>query len=694
MKNMSQQPPLYTNRLVHEKSPYLLQHAHNPVDWYPWGEEAFQAAREKDKPIFLSIGYATCHWCHVMEKESFQSLEIAQLMNETFINVKIDREEMPEVDGLYMEFAQAMMSGGAGWPLNLVLTPELEPFFASTYLPSDASRGFLGMKQLVLRIRQLWHDPEERETVCAQAGKIVDIFAGQAEEISHELPSSQQLLDAEEILFKAADPIYGGARGSPKFPIGFQAIFLLCRCKMSTDSRALFYVERTLEMMGRGGIYDHLGGGFARYCVDEQWLIPHFEKMLYDNAILARVYLEAWTYTRNAMYQDVCRSTLDYLLQDMQHAEGGFYSAQDADTEGKEGHFYTWTWHELEHVLDADAPLFCEYYGATPAGNFKGRNILHMPYSLQEFATQRKMNKEQLSDVLQQLRTKLLEVRNKRHHPAKDDKIITSYNGLAITSLAQAGMLLREQRYLDAATKAAEFIKANLWKEGSLKRRWRDQEARYEGILDDYVFMIQASLTLFEADQGTHWLEYALTLLNVVEEEFCADHGAYYLTNGKDPHLLLRRCEFYDGAEPSGNAVQAENFLKLYQMTGVADYKKRAEQILCAAKDHIALYPPGACYHLMALQRYYNQQTPTLVISLNEKEEHKNEILRMISSHYLPHKLVIWAREKDEELRDLVPIVRGKHPISDQTTLYVCYYDRCLEPITELAKMAEVLSHL
>lgn len=686
--------PLYTNRLIHEKSPYLLQHAHNPVDWHPWGDEAFSAALEKGRPVFLSIGYATCHWCHVMEQESFQNVEIAQLMNETFINVKVDREELPEVDSLYMEFAQAMMSGGAGWPLNLVLTPELEPFFAATYLPQDASRGFLGMKQLILRIRQIWQNPEERELVEMQAGKIVDIFAGQIPDQVDEIPLPEQIALAEELLFKTADPVYGGTRGAPKFPIGFQACFLLRRCRMNADSRALFYVERTLEMMYRGGIYDHLGGGFSRYCIDEQWMIPHFEKMLYDNAILARVYLEAWEYTHHPFYREVTCQILDFLLREMRNEQGGFLSAQDADTDGDEGHFYTWSWQELQKELSGDASLFCEFYGATPSGNFKGRNILHIPHAMKEFAAHRRLDQQQLQEVIKDLGDRLRLVRDKRNHPFKDDKVIASYNGLVIHVLAEAGRIFGHAGYREAAVQAAEFIQEHLWQEGELKRRWREGEAKFDATLDDYAFVIHGMLSLFEADCGTKWLEFALTLMNIVESEFATDQGAYYLTNGKDPHLLLRRCEFYDGAEPSGNAMQAENLLRLYQLTGVEEYRAQAERIFQAASDHIALYPPGACYHLLALQRYYDIKRPTIVIALNHQGEHEEKIWQLLAQYYIPHKALVWHRGTDEELRDLVPIVRGKEPITDQTTLYICHPDRCLEPITDLAKMEEALSQL
>lgn len=686
--------PLYTNRLIHEKSPYLLQHAHNPVDWYPWSEEAFQAAKDQDKPIFLSIGYATCHWCHVMESESFQSLEVAQLMNEAFINIKVDREEKPEIDSLYMEFAQAMMSGGAGWPLNLILTPDLLPFFASTYLPADANRGFLGVKQLVLRIRQIWNTPEEREDVISQAGKIVDVFADYVHAEGKELPDLDQIKEAAELLYKTADPIYGGTKGSPKFPVGFQACFLLRVVKKSPESRALFYVERSLNMMYRGGIYDHLGGGFARYSVDEKWLIPHFEKMLYDNAILARAYLETWEYTRQSFYREIAEEILGYILRDMTGPQGGFYSAEDADSEGHEGRFYLWSWDEVHLVLGKDGGLFCEYYGVTPTGNFEGRSILHLRQSHEEFAAQRHLDPVVLKQSLKEMRQKLWNVREERVHPFKDDKVISAWNGLMIYVLAEAGRILGNAQYLDAAEKAADFVRVQLWKEGSLLRRWREGDARFEGCLDDYAFMIHGLLSLFEADRGTEWLEFALTLTDVLKTDFKAEHGAFYLTNGKDPNLILRRCEFYDGAEPSGNAVHTENLIRLYQITGVGDYLDEAADILKAAKEHIDLYPPGACYHLMALMRFYDMKAPTVVVALNGKEEFKEEIAKMLASHFIPHKILIWKRESDEEMRDLVPTSRNKPLVDGKTTLYICYRDRCEEPITEVSKMWEAIEKL
>lgn len=693
---MTSSQPLFTNRLITEKSPYLLQHAHDPVDWYPWEEEAFKAAKEADKPIFLSIGYASCHWCHVMEHESFANLEIAKLMNETFINIKVDREEKPEVDSLYMEFAQAMMSGGAGWPLNVILTPDLMPFFAVTYLPADAKHGFLGLKQLVLRLHEIWQDLEERENVVEQAGKIVNLFESHIHAEGSVLPSKEAIAEAAELLFKTADPLHGGTRGAPKFPMGYQSCFLLRFSRKTGDSRALFYVEHTLEMMYRGGIYDHIGGGFSRYSVDERWLVPHFEKMLYDNAILARAYLETWSFTHLSFYREVAQDILNYLMRDMMSPEGAFYASEDADTEEREGHFYSWSWEEIHRILENDASLFCEFYGVTPTGNFEGRTLLHIPHTLTEFASHHHLDPIRLSNKFKELREKLFIERQKRVPPKKDDKIITSWNGLAIYLFAEAGLALHDTRYLDVARKAALFIREHLWQgeeiakaesgkaHGGLYRRFRDGEAKFEGCLDDYAFLICGLISLFEADCGVEWLEFAMTLTSYLATHFKAPHGAFYLTNGRDPHLILRRCEFYDGAEPSGNAVHAENLIRLYQITGIKDYLLQAEDILKAAKQHIELYSPGACYHLMALQRYFDGEAPTLIVALNDEEKMRSEILQLFSGRFIPHRALIVRRDSDEQLRDLSSIARDKKPIDGKTSLYICHREDCQAPLTDM----------
>ncbi len=523
--------PLYTNRLIHQKSPYLLQHAHNPVDWYPWGEEAFQAAKEQDKPIFLSIGYATCHWCHVMERESFENIEVARLMNRTFINIKVDREELPDVDGLYMEFAQSMMVGAAGWPLNLILTPDLKPFFSTTYLPAYSNHGMMGLTDLIKRIEELWNS-EEKEKIIAQAEKIVEIFADNVHTLGDGLPDKEYVNITADLIYKMADSIYGGIKGAPKFPIGYQYSFMLRQFATTKDARALYLVEKTLIMMHRGGIYDHLGGGFSRYSVDEKWMVPHFEKMLYDNAILAQTYLEAWQLTKKPQYRQICEEILKYILRDMTHPEGGFYSAEDADSEGHEGLFYTWTFDEIEQLFGKEAELFCRFYDVTREGNFEGRNILHTPLSIEEFAAGEHLNEDKLIQQFAEQRKKLWQIREKRVHPFKDDKVLSSWNGLMIYSLAKAARAFEQEHYLQAAVKAARFIRDQLWQNQKLLRRWRDGQAMFMGGLDEYAFMIRGLLALFEANAGAEWLQWAVELTDLLAENYKKEGGAFYQTDG------------------------------------------------------------------------------------------------------------------------------------------------------------------
>jgi uncharacterized protein YyaL (SSP411 family) len=683
----------YTNRLINQKSPYLLQHAHNPVEWYPWGEEAFHNAKEQDKPIFLSIGYATCHWCHVMERESFEDPALAELLNDMFINIKVDREELPEIDSLYMEFAQGMMAGAAGWPLNVILTPDLQPFFAATYLPPKSKHGLVGLVDLIARIHEVWTG-EERESVLTQAAQVVEVFAESVHPRGEQLPEKEQLQEIAELIFKMADPVYGGVRGAPKFPIGYQYNFMLRYAALMDDSRALFFAERTLEMMYRGGIYDHLGGGFSRYSVDEQWLIPHFEKMLYDNALLAGSYLEIWQITKNPIYRQVCEETLQYVLREMTHPEGGFYSAQDADSDGHEGLFYTWTLDEISAVLGADAALFCEFYGVTPEGNFEGRNVLHIPVRLEEFATHHKLDIKELTFQLADLRHRLWQAREKREHPFKDDKILSSWNGLMIFAMVEAGRAFNDQRYIDAAIKAAHFIKNNLWKEGQLLRRWREGEASFHAGLDEYAFLIRSLLSLFEADCGVEWLVWAREMSEILRHQFKAEAGAFYQTDGKDEHIILRKCQFSDGAEPSGNAVHCENLLRLYQLTWEEEYLEQAIEILKAARQYIDSYAPGYSYHMMNLSRYYDRRSPTFIVALNSKEQHYEPLRHLLYTHFLPDKAIIWRRENDKELLDQVPFVREQLPLEGKTTLYICHDGVCQKPIKEFTSMAEAIHKL
>lgn len=684
---------LYTNRLIHQKSPYLLQHAHNPVDWYPWGDEAFRAAQEQDKPIFLSIGYATCHWCHVMEKESFENREIAELMNGAFINIKVDREELPEVDNLYMEFAQSMMSGSAGWPLNIILTPELQPFFAATYLPPRASHGLAGLDELIMRIKEVWSG-EEKERVIEQADHIVGFFEANIHTDGDRLPEREQIINGAELLFKMADPQFGGIRGTPKFPIGYQWNFLLHYAWMSGDSRSLFITERTLEMMHKGGIYDHLGGGFSRYSVDEHWLIPHFEKMLYDNAILAYTYFEGWLVTQSPIYRSVCESILNYVLRDMTHPEGGFYSAEDADSEGHEGTFYTWSQSEISNILGlSESELFCEFYGVTQEGNFEGKNILHTPVGIEEFTQKKGMDSQELERLFAMQRQILWKVRERRPHPFKDDKILSAWNGLMIYALAECGKGFEEEKYTQAAVRAATFIKNHLWKEGVLLRRWRDGEALFKGSLDDYAFLIKGVLSLFETGQGTHWLEWAIEIAEILKGLFKAENGAFYQMDGLETNLILRKCHYSDGAEPSGNAIHCENLLRLYQLTLDRQYLEQAEDILKAVYKFVEGYSPGYCYHLLNVVRFYDVSAITAVVVLNKEHAHEKEIGELLYHHFLPHRAIIWKRPNDQVLARLIPFIEQYQPVEGQTTLYLCSQGACSKPMTSLSEMiTEILN--
>jgi uncharacterized protein YyaL (SSP411 family) len=687
----------FTNRLVHEKSPYLQQHAHNPVDWYPWGQEAFLKAKDEDKPIFLSIGYSTCHWCHVMEKESFKDVAIAQLMNESFVNVKVDREELPDVDGLYMEFAQAIMPSGGGWPLNVVLTPELEPFFATTYVPKDAGRGYVGFKDLVVRLKDLWNNQEEKEKLLEQASKIVEVFEAQSIQKGFEIPLRDEISNAAELLFHMEDPVWGGIKGEPKFPMGYHSCFLLSYAKLRSESRALFCVELTLDMMLRGGIYDHLGGGFSRYCLDSKWRIPHFEKMLYDNAIISRAYLEAYQFTKKEAYKKVVEQVLEYVFNEMTSPLGAFYSAEDADSEGKEGYYYTWGFDEVKSLLKpADFKIFSDFYSLTKEGNFEGRNVLFVKHPLEKFIEKRQLDPIKTQEIINESKKILLKERSKRIKPFKDDKILTSWNGLMIYTLALASKVLNKSIYLKQARACVNFIKSHLFKENQLFRRWRDSEARFNAGLDEYAFLIHGLLELYQVEGNVDDLSFAVELTQILETEFKESDGAFYLGDGKDPYILLRRSEFYDGAEPSGNGIHCENLLKLYQITFDESYLFQAEDILRASKKHIEHHPAGCCYSLMALDRYWDKHAATLVIALNKAEELKSEIENILFDKYLPHHVIVWkyADVEDKVFEKIAPHIISLEPKEGKTTLYICQRGECKGAISSSSEITKVLQDL
>ncbi|HEY6100235.1 MAG TPA: thioredoxin domain-containing protein, partial [Anaeromyxobacter sp.] len=564
--------PRFTNRLVLERSPYLLQHAHNPVDWWPWTEEAFAEARRAGKPVFLSVGYATCHWCHVMERESFEDEQIARVLNERFVPIKVDREERPDVDAIYMTAVQ-LLTGGGGWPMSVWLTPEKEPFFAGTYFPPrdgarGMQRGFLGILE---EIAQLYADDPGR--VRGATGSLVNAVRtalGAHGEPAEAAPGPKPILDAVEVLRRAFDEVNGGLRRAPKFPSNVPVRLLLRAHRRSRDPEPLRIATVTLEKMAAGGIHDQLGGGFHRYSTDAEWIVPHFEKMLYDNALLALAYAEAWQVTQRRDFARVVRQTLDYLLREMTAPEGGLYSATDADSEGEEGRFFVWDEREIRDLLGADAERFIRFHGVTAGGNFEGRNILRVPRP-----------DEDEWEALAPARAKLRAAREERVHPLRDEKVLAGWNGLAISALAFAGRVLDEPRWIAAAARAAEFVLGRMVKEGRLQRSWLGGEAGVPAFLEDHAFLGQGLLDLYEATFDPRWLEAAVEISLKLEALFGdPEGGGWFTTAGDHERLLAREKPTHDGAEPSGASVALLDALRLSAFTTDDRWRAVADRAL------------------------------------------------------------------------------------------------------------------
>jgi uncharacterized protein YyaL (SSP411 family) len=501
----------------------------------------------------------------------------------------------------------------------------------------------------------------------------------------------EEILECAELLFKMADSTHGGMQSEPKFPLSYTLQFLLNYTTLTKVSRAYFIVERTLEMMHRGGIYDHLGGGFSRYSVDERWFLPHFEKMLYDNALLAKTYFLGWQATKKKQYKVTSDEIFHYLMRDMMYSEGGFYAAEDADSEGHEGLFYTWHYDEVQSLLGKNAALFCEYYSIVKGGNFEGRSILHNMMSLEEFAHKKGVSSESLELLFKTQREILWNAREKRIHPFKDTKIITSWNGLMLDSLACATDVNDSHNYLEAAKKSAHFIKSNFWVDNRLKRRWCAGECSFAGGLEDYAFLIKGLLSMFEVDGGNEWLKWAIQLCSITDEVFKSPQGAYYQTSEEEKDLILRKCQFGDGAEPSGNSIQCENLLRLYDLTGEEPYLEAAEEVLKAAERYLNHYPMGYLYHLMNFNHYYAVNRVTIVISLNEDLDYREEIFELIYNHFIPHKTTIWRHEGDTEIIKLLPALKDQKPIDGKTTLYICHQGYCKKPLTLFSDIEDAI---
>jgi uncharacterized protein YyaL (SSP411 family) len=690
----------HPNRLLHEKSPYLLQHAYNPVDWYPWGPEAFEKARRENKPVFLSIGYSTCHWCHVMERESFEDFEVARLMNESFVSIKVDREERPDIDGIYMNVCQ-MLTGSGGWPLTIIMTPEKKPFFAGTYIPKDNRFGRLGMLALVPRIEQAW--AAQHDEIIRSAEQIVAGLQSLSADAGGESLGDSALTSAYQQLASRYDETYGGFGNTPKFPTPHNLSFLLRYWKRSGDPRALEMVEKTLQAMRQGGVYDHVGFGFHRYSTDAEWLVPHFEKMLYDQALLAIGYTEAFQATGKTEYQNTAREILTYVLRDMTSPGGGFYSAEDADSEGKEGKSYVWALDEIQQVVGSkEADLVIRAFNVTPGGNFSehgtestGENILHRTQSLDELVRESGMAEPELEERLEAAREKLFAYREKRPHPHKDDKILTDWNGLMIAALAKAAQAFDEPKYAKAAQRAAEFIQEHLGSpEGRLLHRYRDGQAAVPAHLDDYAFLIWGLIELYETSFDVKNLQAALDLNREVIEHFWDDkRGGFYFTSDDAEKLLVRQKEIYDGAVPSGNSVQMLNLSRLGRMTGNADFEEKAAQV-GRAFSKTAAQAPSAFTQLMVGLDFAVGPSHEVVIAGDPRAADTRGMLRALRTPFVPNKVVL-LRPNDEpapEITRLAEFTRNQSGLQGKATVYVCRNFRCRLPTTEVSQMLKSLN--
>lgn len=678
------------NRLSRENSPYLLSHAHNPVDWYPWGEEAFGAARERDCPIFLSIGYAACHWCHVMERESFENGAIARTLNESFVSIKVDREQRPDIDHIYMTFTQAM-AGSGGWPMSVFLTPDLKPFFAGTYFPPDDRMGRPGFGRVLAEIAAAYR--ENRQS-------IVESAAGIFQEITTHLnaPRSGSSLHASMIsnagaaLLKNVDHMYGGFGGAPKFPHPLELELFLRVGRKSGDLSYSMAAEKALQGMARGGIYDHVGGGFDRYSTDERWLVPHFEKMLYDNALLVPVYADAWRITGNELYRTVVRETLDFVLREMHGCGGGFYSAIDADSEGEEGKFYLWDKAEIDSLLGAKAEPFCRYYNVTTQGNFEGRNILNVDSRSEQVKSQSGVNGEQFDTLIRECKIALLTARTKRPRPITDDKVLTSWNGLAVAAMAIGFQITGDRRYLEAAACNARMVRNELWRDKQLTHAWRSGVHSEGEFLEDYAYYIHGLIQLYQSDSSNdnrHWLKFAVELAEQAVTLFQNASGRFYLRPDNQPDLIFRPTEETDSALPSPGSVMILNLLKLERLTGRPEFGRAGEAGLVHLSGLMNAHGSGMTSALLALDYHLS---PKVEVVITGQGATRDEMLSEIHRRFLPN--VVLAVSEAPYNGKTLAMFEGRYAADRTARAYVCENSACRLAVENVEGLLEQLHNL
>jgi uncharacterized protein len=674
-----------SNRLANEQSPYLLQHAHNPVDWYPWGDEAFQRARTEDKPIFLSIGYSTCHWCHVMEKESFEDNQVADLMNRAFVSIKVDREERPDVDSVYMNVC-TMLTGSGGWPLTIIMTPERRPFFAATYLPKESRYGRMGMLDLVPAVEDLWKNKRERALDSAE--KILSGLRNMTPKGSAEL-DERSIGTGFQQLKQSFDRKQGGFGNAPKFPSPQNLFFLLRFARISGERESVEMVVRTLRAMRFGGIWDQVGFGFHRYSTDARWLLPHFEKMLYDQAMLAMAYLETFQVTGDSLFARTARDIFTYLERDMRSPEGGFYSAEDADSEGVEGKFYVWSMNEFRTALEGeDSDFWAKVMGLREEGNFfeeatgkkTGENILYPVRPFDEWASEARMSEEEFWSRWSRARERLLSTRSSRVRPGRDDKVLTDWNGMAIAALAMGGWILKEPHYLSMARTAAEFVLNTLrTPDGTLLHRYRNGEAGIEGHADDYAYLVWGLLELYRATFEPSFLEEALALTRLMSREFWdEEHGGLYMTSGRET-LPVRPKEFFDGPYPSANSVVLHNLIQLFRYTGDPEMEQLAADIIHAGAPLIAPNPAGYPYFLsgVALLRHPAKD----VVIVGGEDQETQALLEVASKH--PGTAILFKADRHaQSLERVAPFTGPMERKEGRPTAYLCSGGSCRTPVT------------
>jgi len=680
----------FHNRLSKETSPYLLQHADNPVDWYPWSDEAFQKAKNENKPVFLSIGYSSCHWCHVMEHESFENEEIAKIMNQHFVCIKVDREQRPDIDDIYMKSVQ-MMTGSGGWPLSVFLTPDGKPFHGGTYYPPEDRYGRPGFKNVLNTIAQAWK--EQKEKLLISADKLTELLA---QNVSPEKTAiSEKMLDDTFGFLKGIfDPVNGGFGSAPKFPQTDNIIMLLRYYNRSGNTDALQMATTSLDKMANGGIHDQLGGGFHRYSTDATWLVPHFEKMLYDQALISKAYLLAYQATGNKKYAKTATDIFDYVLRDMAAPAGGFYSAEDADSRGKEGIFYLWSKKQVENIIGKDnAKIFNSYFGLTEHGNFEGSNILHVSKSPDDIAKELDLSGDDVRQIISDAKNKLFEVRSKRTRPFKDEKIITAWNGLMISSFAFGGAILDQPKYVAAAERSADFVLNNLKKNSRLRRYYITDQAVDLGVLDDYAFLTMALVDLYQATFEPRWLSEALLLNSQMMELFSdKDSGGFYLTGTDAQKLIARSKPDYDGAIPSGNSIAAFNLLRLAQITMDGETKEQAQKTLEAFSAPLGR--PGILTAMINAVDFYLGPKQEIVIAGSARNKDTKEMIALVRNKFLPNAVVLLHDKDQDEIEKIIPFIKNQNMTDNKATAFVCENYICNQPVNDINKLKEMLNRI